>query len=263
MGRFMTPDPAGMLAVDVSNPQSWNMYSYVLNNPLGMIDPTGTDGCSNTAGGYQYIPSFDPDTGDLEFTYAPTSMNTSCTVTAPQPDLFDTLDSDITGGLQWLQDFSSSFSQINPVNLIAPLNRCAAANATSAKNLLRVKSNSFLANAFLGNDFSSLSNLAFGPQRASAAGSLAVSNPTPANLTYQGGKAIANGVGVTTTTTTSATVSTPTYDITASITETSTQSLARTGVGQALGKLVGFLSNGKLGFDAATYLYAEGACAIR
>jgi RHS repeat-associated protein len=37
-GRFMSADP---LAGDVSNPQSLNRYSYVLNNPLSLNDPTG------------------------------------------------------------------------------------------------------------------------------------------------------------------------------------------------------------------------------
>src|ERR1700730_17121989 len=39
-GRWMSPDPAG-LAADPSNPQSWNRYAYVLNNPLSATDPTG------------------------------------------------------------------------------------------------------------------------------------------------------------------------------------------------------------------------------
>jgi RHS repeat-associated protein len=43
MGRFMTPDPAGLAAADPSNPQSWNRYAYVLNNPLSNIDPDGLD----------------------------------------------------------------------------------------------------------------------------------------------------------------------------------------------------------------------------
>jgi RHS repeat-associated protein len=33
-GRWISPDPAGLNAVDLSNPQSFNRYSYVLNNPL-------------------------------------------------------------------------------------------------------------------------------------------------------------------------------------------------------------------------------------
>ncbi len=40
-GRWLTPDPAGMAAVDVTNPQTWNRYAYVTNNPLSLTDPTG------------------------------------------------------------------------------------------------------------------------------------------------------------------------------------------------------------------------------
>ena len=38
--RFMSPDPK---AGDKANPQSLNPYSYVLNNSLNRIDPTGLD----------------------------------------------------------------------------------------------------------------------------------------------------------------------------------------------------------------------------
>src|SRR5438874_11161254 len=40
-GRWLTPDPAGMAAVDPTNPQSWNRYAYVVNSPLGLIDLLG------------------------------------------------------------------------------------------------------------------------------------------------------------------------------------------------------------------------------
>ena len=40
-GRWPSPDPAGLAAVDPANPQSWNRYAYALNNPLSVIDPTG------------------------------------------------------------------------------------------------------------------------------------------------------------------------------------------------------------------------------
>jgi len=43
LGRWMHPDPAGLASVDPSNPQSWNRYSYVLNNPMNLIDPLGLD----------------------------------------------------------------------------------------------------------------------------------------------------------------------------------------------------------------------------
>ena len=41
LGRWMQPDPAGLAAVDISNPQSWNRYAYVTNDPLDYIDPYG------------------------------------------------------------------------------------------------------------------------------------------------------------------------------------------------------------------------------
>jgi RHS repeat-associated protein len=42
-GRWVSPDPAGLGAVDPTNPQSWNRYAYVTNNPLALTDPSGLD----------------------------------------------------------------------------------------------------------------------------------------------------------------------------------------------------------------------------
>jgi RHS repeat-associated protein len=42
-GRWISPDPAGLAAVNRANPQSWNRYAYVLNNPANGIDPRGLD----------------------------------------------------------------------------------------------------------------------------------------------------------------------------------------------------------------------------
>ncbi|HEV2987795.1 MAG TPA: RHS repeat-associated core domain-containing protein [Candidatus Angelobacter sp.] len=41
-GRFMSPDPHGG---GVGDPQSLNLYAYVLNNPLSAVDPSGMDAC--------------------------------------------------------------------------------------------------------------------------------------------------------------------------------------------------------------------------
>src|SRR5208337_4111720 len=40
-GRWLVPDPAGLAAVDITNPQTWNRYAYVANNPLSFTDPLG------------------------------------------------------------------------------------------------------------------------------------------------------------------------------------------------------------------------------
>ena len=45
-GRWISPDPAGVAAVDPTNPQTWNRYAYVGNNPVALIDPLGLDDCA-------------------------------------------------------------------------------------------------------------------------------------------------------------------------------------------------------------------------
>ncbi len=40
LGRFNSPDPEN-IGADPMNPQSWNGYSYVGNNPLGLVDRNG------------------------------------------------------------------------------------------------------------------------------------------------------------------------------------------------------------------------------
>ncbi len=40
-GRWISPDPAGLGAVALTNPQTWNRYAYVGNNPLSNVDPMG------------------------------------------------------------------------------------------------------------------------------------------------------------------------------------------------------------------------------
>jgi RHS repeat-associated protein len=51
-GRWPSPDPAGLAAVDLADPQTLNRYAYVRNSPLTLVDPYGlycVDGNGNEA----------------------------------------------------------------------------------------------------------------------------------------------------------------------------------------------------------------------
>lgn len=41
LGRWLTADPAGKDAVELDDPQMWNLYAYVRNDPLTLTDPSG------------------------------------------------------------------------------------------------------------------------------------------------------------------------------------------------------------------------------
>jgi RHS repeat-associated protein len=42
-GRFTTCDPVSLTKRHIVNPQKWNLYVYVLNNPLALYDPDGRE----------------------------------------------------------------------------------------------------------------------------------------------------------------------------------------------------------------------------
>ena len=49
-GRWISPDPAGLAAVDPNDPQTWNRYAYVRNSPLALTDPLGLILCKSADG---------------------------------------------------------------------------------------------------------------------------------------------------------------------------------------------------------------------
>ena len=81
----MSPDPSALAYADPTNPQGLNLYSYALNNPLRMVDPSGLVACFY--GGAGDTPQNDQDPSD----YAQTDSDAECT--AP-------LDSNGNGGGQ-------------------------------------------------------------------------------------------------------------------------------------------------------------------
>ena len=50
LGRFTSPDPFGG-SMSAADPQSFNRYAYVGNNPLTHTDPSGLDKITTTDGG--------------------------------------------------------------------------------------------------------------------------------------------------------------------------------------------------------------------
>jgi RHS repeat-associated protein len=62
MGRFMSPDPNNDSGFEnQDDPQSWNAYSYVRNNPLNLTDPDGRDYrvCVDNGNGGQNCTTYD------------------------------------------------------------------------------------------------------------------------------------------------------------------------------------------------------------
>jgi hypothetical protein len=76
-GRFTSPDPFN-LGADPTNPQPWNGYAYVRNNPLNRVDPSGF--CDAFIAGIQENPGEDPTIDQFSanmiaiFPYATTNL---------------------------------------------------------------------------------------------------------------------------------------------------------------------------------------------
>ena len=58
LGRWLTPDPAGEMAANLANPQTWNMYAYVGDNPTTLNDPSGLDWVDIGNCSYDQISSY-------------------------------------------------------------------------------------------------------------------------------------------------------------------------------------------------------------
>jgi RHS repeat-associated protein len=175
-GRWISPDPAGAAAVDLSNPQSWNRYAYALNNPLRYIDPLGL--YCQWDDGTQDDPEFDGGAGfgDCEDQGGTWIDTVTITVNGNSPDDVDTIEN---GEQIFPQIVQSQQSYVNCVK--------NAGNYFSLQHGLQAASggrlgNSWLSGALLGNPFSDL--IAFGQGLASRNGAEAGSSGSSAALGF-------------------------------------------------------------------------------
>ncbi|HET6841442.1 MAG TPA: RHS repeat-associated core domain-containing protein [Candidatus Angelobacter sp.] len=187
LGLWMTPDPAGSAAADIKDPQSLNRYSYVLNNPLNLIDPLGLDGEELVFSGAN---------GNLPTDYVTITVEASCGDDCSSLAFIGPPSGGGGGG--FISSGGGGGGGGDATNT-ATIAQCAAAFgdkyslASAVKalgNAVGVNANNAVVNGFLGNDVSTFSNLLFGPNSGSAAGGLLVSNPTNYNLAAVGVKAV-------------------------------------------------------------------------
>ena len=109
LGRWMSPDPAGIFVADVTNPQTWNLYSYVMNNPLNFVDPFGLD-CAylnNAGNGVESIDrsSNSGECGQNGGTWFDGTINSNSVRTDPNSD-WVSAEGVTAGGLGSNQQFS-------------------------------------------------------------------------------------------------------------------------------------------------------------
>jgi RHS repeat-associated protein len=163
LGRFMSPDPANAGA-DIGNPQSWNAYAYTLNNPTTFTDPTGlcpqgevqnpSDSTCLQISIFELVEQLSP-WGSGQQSLSPYQVHNP-TVLAPTPYVL-----------------SRTWTSPQTPGRVTQVARCAAslANTMSVAHYAHLQSTP-VASGILSNDFSSLTNLIFGPGRGTAAGGL-------------------------------------------------------------------------------------------
>jgi RHS repeat-associated protein len=161
MGRFMSPDP-GNAGASPDDPQSWNAYAYVLNNPLINIDPFGLDclygndvegsealgngvwvlrgDCASESDNGLFVDGFvnsgsTTSNGDLTYTYNPATCPTGtiCAGEGTQTGF---------GNWDW-QDPSNPFL-VEISKQLAPLNKLSDCTTKTALHQVPLVPNSWL-----------------------------------------------------------------------------------------------------------------------
>jgi RHS repeat-associated protein len=98
-GRWLTPDPAGVAAVNPWNPQTWNRYAYVGNNPTTFVDPSGLFMALCNSPANRQCSTNDPTSGNIGVTWNELSLYTlsitSTAIATSNPDILPFLNSEL------------------------------------------------------------------------------------------------------------------------------------------------------------------------
>jgi RHS repeat-associated protein len=132
-GRWMSPDPYDG-SYDATNPQSLNRYSYALNNPLSLLDPTGLDPCGTTGDSSLAVRAHDTSSGCDPSSSLPTLPSETITVNSCDPLYCVTLTpSDYTPP----QNLITGFQSLAPSNPTQPGKQSkSACNANRVANAI-------------------------------------------------------------------------------------------------------------------------------
>jgi RHS repeat-associated protein len=259
-GRWPSPDPAGTAAADLTNPQSWNRYAYVLNSPLLFTDPSGMGTCDGTtqdcADPYcQYtdcgggMPDYSPPPDLLQLMTDPIRVTTSVCISCLYSDWLDFMyfTSTVGNPVQTIGTGGGGGSATNSNK--SSFGQCLAngANRASLAALLPKGTPTIVSN-LLSNDLATVQQLAFGPNRLGAA--ISVAQGRGANAIARGVGAIPYGVDRFVLRTNSAGTTYAADMIEGKIAST------------AIGSLVATASAAKLAYDAGSYLAGIGTCAV-
>ncbi|MGH9356239.1 MAG: RHS repeat-associated core domain-containing protein, partial [Terriglobia bacterium] len=118
LGRWLSPDPAGRGAVSLSNPQTWNAYSYAGNNPTTNTDPSGRDYkvCTNDQNGDQTCTRVTDDAAFQEALANPgAGITTSYNAKTNSGDIYAT-------GANGQQQLAGTFKWAPPNDAVLPNN---------------------------------------------------------------------------------------------------------------------------------------------
>jgi RHS repeat-associated protein len=246
-GRWISPDPAGLAAVDATSPQTWNRYAYVRNNPLAYVDPDGTS--------------------DDEFTFKTTVWGHLpppfyCTTYGCGPVIPSVGPGPSTtpGG-----GSSGSSGGTSTGKSAADIARCAAkfsndhsmAAALDAATGGLVSKDNGLVNAFLGSDAATISNLITGPNRAQTLKSPGISQGAVAAVKVVGNLPNPAATGLASMGT--ATIR-ETAGGTAFVTGWTDATIATSVLGRTAGKAFAVFSISKAIWDVSTYAFGAVQC---